>query len=936
MRDTRSSRVRRVSMAAGLCLVATTLLTGYTSASVHTAMAPTVGAPWSDTKVLTRETTAADGTAVVDRRTVTVTADRTTELKGQQSVGISWTGAQPTSALDPNLPEGTTQEYPVVILQCRGATKDASGADLPADQQPRPESCWTSIPSARVGWGPRDTGRGGTTLDRAVWTHDKYASASDVADSVPDVGQWPARCLDAGVGSAQIAVRLVPFIAVNGKAFWPCGRDSVAPEQIVDTTTSPVAPQEVFAQTRTDGTGAVPFVVSTTAENQSLGCSTSAPCSIVVIPVMGISCAAQAVAPASPTPTATDVASPSATPMGTERDAMCNEGPQFAAGELGSANPPRSPALALEGQFWWSASNWRNRFVIPITIAPAANVCDILDSRTPVGFYGSELLTQAALQWAPAYCLSQDRFKFQAHGMPESTAYSNLRSGKTVAAFMTYPGSAQRNDPPVAYAPVAVTGFAVAYTIDLPGGGGQQFTQLRLSPRLLAKLLSASYLGMRPTGTVPVERKDLVGNPLTLALDPEFVQLNPQLKSVVPWVRDPNMAWATMISPSVPSDLMRALTGYIAADPEATAFLRGTPDPWGMTVNPAYQDIALPRNDWPLLDTWVAPSGELCASVVPLAWFNRVLAPVTSLNRIAQDVLHAAPESLDHFAGLNNPQSPCGVGRMVRQVYGQRHVLGLVTLADAQLYGLQTAELRTSGTGPDAVFVAPHEQSMAAAIETAAQSAPGQPYLIDPVELRSHAAAYPGTMAVNVVAPLTGLTASTAGDVAQLVRVATTDGQVTGPGFGQLADGYLPMRSTGPTAALFASAQVVAEAIRVQSGRLPGATPTPSPTPTATATPTTATATAKTGSAGAPVTAMMPPPTTPVASGAVPPATTTVVGAPAPAASTPPQAAVSPPTVAPRLTGLGAASLPTAMGIGALGLMGAPVLRRLSTRRPRP
>ena len=78
MRGTGSPRVRRVSTAAGLCLLATTLLTGYTTSAVPTAASP-AGSSWSDTQPVTRETTATDGTAEVDKRVVTVTADRTRE-----------------------------------------------------------------------------------------------------------------------------------------------------------------------------------------------------------------------------------------------------------------------------------------------------------------------------------------------------------------------------------------------------------------------------------------------------------------------------------------------------------------------------------------------------------------------------------------------------------------------------------------------------------------------------------------------------------------------------------------------------------------------------------------------------------------------------------------------------------------------------------------
>ena len=42
-------------------------------------------------------------------------------------------------------------------------------------------------------------------------------------------------------------------------------------------------------------------------------------------------------------------------------------------------------------------------------------------------------------------------------------------------------------------APIAVSGFAIAFVID--NADGSEYTQLRLDPRLLAKLMTESYYG---------------------------------------------------------------------------------------------------------------------------------------------------------------------------------------------------------------------------------------------------------------------------------------------------------------------------------------------------------------------------------------------------------------------------------------------------------
>ena len=87
---------------------------------------------WSDSQPTT-----------VDSRTVTLNVDDTTNLQGRQEIAVSWSGAHPTGGIvaDPNSIAGENQEYPMVLLECRGT---ASGAD-----QVTPETCWTQDSGSR-------------------------------------------------------------------------------------------------------------------------------------------------------------------------------------------------------------------------------------------------------------------------------------------------------------------------------------------------------------------------------------------------------------------------------------------------------------------------------------------------------------------------------------------------------------------------------------------------------------------------------------------------------------------------------------------------------------------------------------------------------------------------------------------------------------------
>lgn len=900
LRRRRGRRARTAALLVAAVVVAGGAGTaGIGAAPAQAANAGSTDAQYSATQVLTRKFTNTDGTTTtVDKRTVTVNVDTTANLRGRQKVRISWSGAHPTGALQEDIYKavGLTQEYPVVIMQCRGT-------------DPGPEDCWTTD---RVKRFPESV-----FASSAVWRRDAYATAEHRARVYPPVSEWPPsnlvevqtptgprteqRGCPTDVIAATEAVHGVPFVAADGTVYFGCNGFTTAPEASVVDGASSLPPNDLATVTRTDGTGWIDFEVRSAAENASLGCEAGVACSIVVVPIMGISCA--------------------------DANTECRKEGTYAPGALYST-VGGAPAQSVVGTYWWSASNWKGRFVVPVSFAPAADSCDVLDDRAPVDFYGSELLAAAAQQWQPAYCLSEDRFKFRYSRMIETSALTNVEAGSAVGAFVSRPETAETTDP-LGYAPVAISGYEIAFMIDGPNGSGEQ-TQLKLTPRLIAKLLTNSYPGQTLSGTLAEQRPDLAKNPTVLQTDPEFLALNPNLAGL-----PRGISGASLIYQSNPSDVIYALTSYIAADPDAMAFLAGQPDPWGMTVNQAYKGITLPVGEWPLLDPWVLPNYPAgCEGTASAAWFPRVSAPVSYLSSAASAVLDTWPTATTGGKTLNLPDGTiqCVASRVDRQSFGARFILGLSALGDAERYGLHAASLFTGGTvnadGVDATFVSPDDASLEAAVSVASQEAPGGVFTVDSSALRSVPEAYPGTMIVHAAAKLSGLSATSAAQVATFIRTATTEGQVSGQDVGQLAAGYLPLTNSGSTAPLFASAQLVAAAIEGQTGRVSApATSTPAPSASSGTSPLTG-AGSGTGSGTLANTDGSAPTTTAPA-----PADTTEVRTGDPAPTTAPQQALSAGTTASDSSWLGRWALSLLLIAGLVGGAAALVTVSVTTRR---
>ncbi|KAB2809432.1 hypothetical protein F9L07_20610 [Pimelobacter simplex] len=698
---------------------------------------------------------------------LTVSADHTTDLRGRERVKVSWTGAPPSGgrASNPFGENGMWQEYPVVVMQCRGTDNPS----LPAAQRLRPETCWTST------YGQRS--QIAESPNNALWTVDRYATAAD-KKQLSGVDKLPA---DACKNAVQdgLLTHLTPFVTAAGKTYYACDASSMPPEAAVGAA---FPPSEIAAFSDGDGNGSVDFEVRSSTENESLGCKRGVACSIVVIPIAGLSCGAPADGTLGPL------------------DRACRKFGAFASGTSNFARDGVDAAVAPS--LWWAPSNWRNRVSIPISFGLPPGACDVLDPRAPVGFSGSELMAQAALQWAPAYCLNKKRFKFQLNQMPDQTGWNLMQTGESPAAFVSAPHEATGPDP-VGYAPTAVTGFSIGYVVDRPDNAGEA-TNLRLNARLIAKLLSQSY----PGSSLGTGHEGLAENPWSIQADPEFIKLNPGLS------RRATEAGATLLSLSNSSDIIGQLTEYLAQDADARAFLAGKADPWGMKVNPSYKGISIPTAEWPLLDTFEPKTQEPCRIANPGVYLSQIAAPVTTLRKVADALIDSWPNVQTRCEGDLTSPSGWKVGRVERQSYGARFLLGIVSLGDADRYGLRSAALRTSGDS----YVAPSPASLAKAIGVARQKKGDKlgPFAMSQKTLVAAKGAYPGTQVVYTVARTHGMDKTDAKTVGAFIRIATSEGQRIGRGNGELPEGYLPLRKTGATAALWRAAQDAATAIEAQ------------------------------------------------------------------------------------------------------------------------
>ena len=585
------------------------------------------------------------------------------------------------------------------------------------------------------------------------------------------------------VASVDNGVRVNTTVDVNNNEFF------------TRNTTNEVT----WAGSGTDGTGSISFELQTAQEAPGLGCGTpvtkpdqsvvGASCWLVIIP-------------------------------------------------RGSSDPFTSQ-ITRSGLF---QETWKHHLAIRLEFKPLGLRCAIGAAERQLS--GSELVSQAVGQWQPSLCNSSNGMVFSMVTGPESDALKAATSAaSSPLALTTRALTVEDDDPdPLTYAPIAVTGVSIGFSIDRYYGSNEvppnvaarerhAFDSLKLTPRLLAKLLTASYQAALPNGS---DKSHLGDNPRNLSYDPDFLAVN-----------DPEWTYMMLngvglsdaLVPLGRSDTARLVWDYIMADVNARAFMNGTPDPWGMTVNPYYstnaainptgEALVIPAQDFPKADPveFAGTANLNYADVVNLITWR----PYTSsLDQVGYLVLRGDPQALGNFLTTTTPPK---YERAARDLVGLQRVIGLTSTAAAARYQIVQASL----LNPAGVFVAPTTQSLSAAAQAMVPD-PNQEQVVgfDPESESARKAtnAYPLTVPIYAATNPETDDLDVRADYAAFIEYAVTDGQQMGTDDGMLPPGYAPISSQWQS-------QALAAARTIKNG--PPTEPTSTPTPTAepTSTPTT-------------------------------------------------------------------------------------------------
>lgn len=454
-----------------------------------------------------------------------------------------------------------------------------------------------------------------------------------------------------------------------------------------------------------------------------------------------------------------------------------------------------------------SLSNWQNRLEFRLGFRDLVGTCPLdLDEAT---VQGNEAMVRAVSSWKLPLCDDVDvNFAY----VPQRDAVLDGAVSRGGGLYLT--GSPSLDPATQVVAPVGVTSLVIAFNVERvqracagnqsPGPlcdsapvadlNGSRVTDLVLTPRLIAKLLTESYQGSvaRYDERLSPEAAHLKENPTSLFSDPEFYEANRDIlglggpPSGESFRNNPEDAPGELMTIDGESEWLGALWDYVRADPKARAFLDGETDPAdGMTINPKYQDIQFPRRDTPRLENacwfWNNPSEGNPQTFIPLCFDDR-WPSLSTFTDGALRTSRATPPGTVGWALNGEVRSPV---RAPRQRPGERAMFTLTTAAEAARFGLATMRLPNA----DGLVVGATTQTMSAA---AAQADPAAP--VPQVDAgRVTGAGYPLTRIMYATTRPTELTEAQCAEFADFLDFAATSGQTPGNGVGQLPPGYAPL-----------------------------------------------------------------------------------------------------------------------------------------------
>jgi hypothetical protein len=489
---------------------------------------------------------------------------------------------------------------------------------------------------------------------------------------------------------------------------------------------------------------------------------------------------------------------------------------------------------------WWDA--WEHNLAFKLDFKPTAQRCGIGSSERQLA--GSELVLGAVSSWQPKFCSGAAASAFVYSVADDSTSVTRA-SGKTLSplAFTSAPLQSSGKDP-VVYAPVALTGLTISFAIDkfasvtAPAGSEKHnrepFTSMKLTPRLVAKLLTNSYKRSLP---LPAASLLQLGakNADELVMDQDFLTKqdsdewrNQFLLSV---------SLADLLVPGDPSYGATQLWKYAMSDQEGRDFLAGKPDEWGMKVNSYYSSVSSPN---PYYDAKNPATGDatLPANTLPYNNFpkadpsatkNTIDNPVNGNNSV--NLLTYRPPTKGFTDGsyltLRGDGQVLNMGswnevkkvfdKQPRDLIGTQKVLAVSSFEGATRYHNVMASLRN----PAGNYVAPSNAGLLAAASVMTPVKDGSEVVgldYSSQQVAQAKDAYPLAMpvyaAVNPLQQVSTVTATATANKAALtsyanvIRYAVTDGQIPGVESGQLPPGYAPIPSSWKDQALKAATAI--------------------------------------------------------------------------------------------------------------------------------
>jgi hypothetical protein len=494
-------------------------------------------------------------------------------------------------------------------------------------------------------------------------------------------------------------------------------------------------------------------------------------------------------------------------------------------------NDVGEPFVTKSGLFW---DAWEHHVAFKLDFKPVGVRCQIGSAEKQIA--GSELMAQAIAQWQPELCLGSTGATFVVSAGDESSALTSAAGTRASPLALTSRPYSNSSDPLV-YAPVAVSSVALTFSIDrqidpdqtvpseVLARKGLPFDSLKLNPRLVAKLLTNSYIQSLPFGASLsqvgyINEQQPGSNATNLTQDPEFLAINdPEWQ----YMKLNGAALGDLLIPQGRSDLAYQLWAYVMGDPDAKAFMAGIPDEWGMVVNswystnaalnPSQTGLTLPRSNFPKADPiektdTYDPNTLQGTGALNLVQYRPY---VHDLQESALQVLRGDGKVL---GGWDTTKIPAAWGKPSRSFLGTRQVLSVTTAGASSRYQNVNAQL----LNPSGEYVAPTTESMSAAVAAMTPTSNSSVFGFDftSSQAKSATTAYPLTMPVYAALNPKQSDAGLREVYAAFIRFAAKDGQSPGTGAGELPEGFAPLPASWVNQALQAASAI-------QSGVLPAA-----------------------------------------------------------------------------------------------------------------